>query len=147
MDKKENLFRRAGSFSLTERKQIVQEYLTGNINKSDLWFKHTGSYKEHGNINRWLIQLGMSPQYCKYDSRSEKRATFEQPNCITLSKQQPKSSEDPKSPTVEELQQQVEALKAELEMEKLRREGYEIMIDIAENQLNIPIRKKSSTKQ
>lgn len=34
-----------------------------------------------------------------------------------------------------------------LELERLRSRGFEVMIDVAEKQLNIPIRKKVGTKQ
>ena len=147
MDKNENLFRRAGSFSMAERETIVKEYLSGAISKSDLWFKYTGSYKEHGNINRWLTQLGLQPQYCKYDSRREKSANFELPNSSTLPKEESTGSEGSTNPSIEELQKKLTALKAELETEKLRTEGYQLMIEIAERQFNIPIVKKSDTKR
>ena len=147
MDKKENLFRRAGSFSMAEREQIVKEYLSGAISKSEVWFKHTGSYKEHGNINRWLTQLGLRPQYCKHDFRREKSGNIAFPNFDTLPKKESTDSGASNAPSIEELQEQLAALKSELETEKLRSEGYQLMIEIAEKQFNIPIVKKSDTKQ
>ncbi|MEX2396857.1 MAG: hypothetical protein WD491_07525, partial [Balneolales bacterium] len=48
--------------------------------------------------------------------------------------------------TPEQLQKQIKELEKQLEMARLKAEGYEIMIDIAENELNIPIRKKPDTK-
>lgn len=51
------------------------------------------------------------------------------------------------APGSETLEQENARLRKELEREKLRREGLEIMIDIAENELKIPIRKKSGAKQ
>ena len=47
----------------------------------------------------------------------------------------------------ETLEQENARLRKELEREKLRSEGLEIMIDIAEKELRIPIRKKSGAKQ
>jgi len=41
----------------------------------------------------------------------------------------------------------IKSLEKALEMEKLRSRGFEVMIDVAEKQLNIPIRKKAGTKQ
>jgi len=41
----------------------------------------------------------------------------------------------------------IKSLEKALELEKLRSRGYEVMIDVAEKQLNIPIRKKAGTKQ
>jgi transposase-like protein len=46
-----------------------------------------------------------------------------------------------------ELELENKRLKEELAMEQLRVRALNIMIDIAENQLNVPIRKKSGTKQ
>jgi transposase-like protein len=48
---------------------------------------------------------------------------------------------------VEELQQKIDALQKQLEWEKLRSEALDTMIDIAEKNLNIPIRKKPGAQQ
>lgn len=42
---------------------------------------------------------------------------------------------------------ELKKLRKALELEKLRSEGYRHMIELAEKQFNIPIRKKSGTKQ
>ncbi|MEI9943060.1 MAG: hypothetical protein WDN26_02465 [Chitinophagaceae bacterium] len=53
-----------------------------------------------------------------------------------------------KKPKVKEvLSDEVAALKKELEKERLRNKLLTAMIDIAEEQLKIPIRKKSGTRQ
>ena len=49
-----------------------------------------------------------------------------------------------KSP--EELQQEILQLHKQLEITQLKAEGYELMIEIAEKELKIPIRKKFDTK-
>ncbi|HET9571159.1 MAG TPA: hypothetical protein VFP20_07110 [Bacteroidales bacterium] len=41
----------------------------------------------------------------------------------------------------------IKSLEKALEQEKLRSRSFEVMIDVAEKQLNIPIRKKAGTKQ
>ena len=54
----------------------------------------------------------------------------------------------PPSPGAKEsLEDEVKRLRRELELEKLRSEGLEIMIDIAEKEFKIPIRKKPGAKQ
>jgi len=53
----------------------------------------------------------------------------------------------PPAPGSETLEQENARLRKELELAKLRIEGLEIMIDIAENELKIPIRKKPGAKQ
>jgi transposase-like protein len=49
--------------------------------------------------------------------------------------------------TSQEKYLKIKSLEKALELEKLRSRGFEVMIDVAENQLNIPIRKKAGTKQ
>lgn len=51
-----------------------------------------------------------------------------------------------KSTDPKELEKKIHQLQKELEDAKLKVEGYEIMIDIAEKEFKIPIRKKSDTK-
>ena len=48
--------------------------------------------------------------------------------------------------TAQELHNKIKELEKQLEMARVKAEGYEIMIDIAESELNIPIRKKRDTK-
>jgi transposase-like protein len=48
---------------------------------------------------------------------------------------------------VEELQKKIAALEKQLEWEKLRSEALDTMINIAEKNLNIPIRKKPGAQQ
>lgn len=137
MDKKEKDFRRAGSFSIAEREAIIKDYLSSGLTKSEIWNKYTGSSQEHGNINRWMLQLGMEPSYLKYDFRREKKVSF----VVEIPQILPKEEKSP-----EELRKELETLKKELETTKLKAEGYELMIEIAEKELKIPIRKKSNTK-
>lgn len=47
----------------------------------------------------------------------------------------------------EALQKRIADLEKALAFEKMRSRGFEVMIEIAETELNIPIRKKSGTKQ
>ena len=48
--------------------------------------------------------------------------------------------------TEQELQARIKELERRLEDEQLRSEGYSRIIDIAEKEYNIPIRKKPNTK-
>lgn len=58
-----------------------------------------------------------------------------------MSKQQGESDE------IGRLKAELALLKRELEDERLRREAYELMIKIAEEEFNIPIEKKSGVKR
>lgn len=52
-----------------------------------------------------------------------------------------------KTMSPEDQLKELKKLRKALELEKLRSEGYRHMIELAEKQFNIPIRKKSGTKQ
>ena len=45
-------------FSYEERKLIVEEYLSSGCKKQDIWKKYTGQEEEHGQLLRWIRQLG-----------------------------------------------------------------------------------------
>ena len=54
------------------------------------------------------------------------------------------SDDNPQDP--KDLQKRIKELERQLENAQLKAEGYELMIEIAEKELKIPIRKKSDTK-
>lgn len=140
MDKQKNSqFRQAGSFTLEERRQIISEYLESGVTKSAIWFKYTGDKDEHGNINRWMRQLGLVP-IVKDQYRFGKKCSILPPQSFVVVRKEEKEL------STEELKKRIKDLQQQLETAQLKAEGYEIMIDIAEKELNIPIRKKSGTK-
>lgn len=57
------------------------------------------------------------------------------------------SQESTEPSDVEALKKEIARLKKELAHESLRAKAFDTMIDLAEKQFNIPIRKKSGTKQ
>ena len=52
-----------------------------------------------------------------------------------------------KEVTQDDLLKKIAALEKQLEWEKLRADALDIMINVAEEKLNIPIRKKSGSRQ
>jgi hypothetical protein len=50
--------RSSSSISETERREIIKEYLKGGRTKVDIWRQYTGNHEEHGQITRWMRQLG-----------------------------------------------------------------------------------------
>ena len=67
---------------------------------------------------------------------------------LTTDKLLPLMSNKPSQPgtTEKELHARIKELERRLEDEQLRSEAYSRVIDIAEKEINIPIRKKSNTK-
>ncbi|MBR2866429.1 MAG: helix-turn-helix domain-containing protein [Alistipes sp.] len=84
-------------------------------------------------VHRWITKFAPEYQYILLSNMSRK------------SKEQPKivSQDD----EVQALQAEIKRLQKQLEMAEIRAEVYDKMIDIAEATFNIPIRKKSGTKQ
>ena len=64
-----------------------------------------------------------------------------------LSDTSQKPEVDSKELTLSEALKEIKRLKKALDLEKIRSAGYSHMIELAEQQFNIPIRKKSGTKQ
>ena len=141
MDKNKSLkIRAAGSFSLEERRAIVNEYLSGNYTKTAIWRKYTSQEQEHGYITRWMRQLGLADQNKITFRMGEKNVNF-----VTKASFLPLANAD-SNKTPEQLQAEIRALKKQLESAELKAEGYRLMIEIAEKEFKIPIRKKPNTK-
>lgn len=130
--------RTGGSLSWEEREAMVKEYLSGQYTKVEIWKKYTGQNEEHGQLLRWMRDLG----YVSERMPNERSQKF-----LTLRRQAPQILEnlnDDTNPV--DLQKRIKELEKQLEVTRLKAEGYEIMIKIAEKELKIPIRKKSDTK-
>lgn len=121
-------------FSWEERKLIVEEYLLTGKQKREIWEKYTGKKEEKGNLLRWLRDLGYSDPY--------KGSKLVRPNSDTMAKSKKDSSLE-----AVQLQAKIKELEKALLNSELRATAYETMIEIAEKELKINIRKKSNTKQ
>jgi hypothetical protein len=121
--------RSASSISEAERREIIEEYLKGGRTKADIWRQYTGNYEEHGAITKWMRRLG-------YLERIP-------PPKVYLPSMPPTNK--PQS-SVEELQHKIKQLERQLLDSQLKEEAYRRMIDIAEKELKVSIRKKPNTK-
>lgn len=125
--------RTVASLSWEERASMIKDYLTGQYSKVEIWKRYTGQDNEHGKILDWMRKLG-------YISDQRKVQSIKSNNPVSLIMSQ-KPSDDPV-----ELLRRIKELEKQLESSQLKAEGYELMIEIAEKELKIPIRKKSGTK-
>ena len=126
-------------FTDEEKHQIIQEMLSTQTTKQAIWKKYTGRDHEHGKIINWMRQLG-------YDSEmSFRRFNFE-PNLKSMAQKKPEKID--KKPDKEniELKRRIADLEKQLKDAELKAIAYSTMIDIAEKELKIPIRKKFDTK-
>ncbi|MDP4206171.1 MAG: transposase [Bacteroidota bacterium] len=107
------------------KRQVVHEYLSTNCSYSELRRKYNIQGKSC--ISDWILRFVEKPK---------------SPQEITMSE---KSAE--KSVREVELEARLTKLEKELAYERFRVTALDTMIDIAENELKISIRKKSGTKQ
>lgn len=121
-------------YSLELKHQICKDHIENGLRLRDCVKKYNLS--SHSLVHDWLRQLG----YVAGKERQTRSVYIGVENYNTL----PGKSKN-KQPLTQE-QQQIELLKRELEDAKLQAEGYRRMIEIAESELKIPIRKKLNTK-
>jgi uncharacterized protein with PIN domain len=117
---------------------MIKEYLTGNYSKVEIWKKYTGQSVEHGKMLHWMRMLGYSEKIENPIKRDLSSGFIRQEQPILATKDNPQDPRD--------LQKRIKELERQLENAELKAEGYELMIEIAEKELKIPIRKKSDTK-
>ena len=132
-------FRNAGSFTISERHEIIQEAMTSVHSKVEIWKKHTGSNEEHGNIFRWMRQLGYST-----DNLS-RRITFGGNNSL-MTKKQATTTKTEESFEILQLKKRIYELETQLKDAEMKAIAFSTMVDIAEKEFKIPIRKKLNTK-
>jgi transposase-like protein len=99
--------------------KVVNEFLTGQISKEAVRRKYGIGGK-----------TTVSQLICKFEGEKPKRL-------FMIEKREK---------TKEQLELEIEQLKHELEYEKLKSEAFDTMIDIAEEQFKISIRKESGAK-
>jgi hypothetical protein len=126
--------RASSAISESERREIIEEYLKGGRTKQEIWQHYTGKMEEHGQIIRWMRQLGY------LENSLPARPLPVRPLSLPI---MPSSKPQP---STEELQKKIKQLEQQLLDSQLKEEAYRRMIDIAEKELKVSIRKKLNTK-
>ena len=127
-------FRVLPSYSEEFKRKIIKEILTGKYSKKEI----VNLYNLRWNtIQRWLNKFGQSVIL----EEGIKTITLKKYNNVS------RKNKITESEKVIELREQIKQLKKELEDAELKAELYDKMIEIAEEQFKIPIRKKYVTKR
>lgn len=120
--------RAKNNYSNEEKLGMIQEYLTTPVSMEYMCNKyHIG----HSTIPRWMSIFGIA-------------MPNQAPSQVTMPQNQ-KMQETPVS--TESLEAKLKDLQAELDREKLKNLALTTMIEVAEEELHIDIRKKAGTKQ
>ena len=140
MDKKTESKRRViqgKDFTWKEREAIVKDYFTSGCSKRDIWEKYTGQRKEDGQLLGWIRKLG----YEKLDPKTNKKRKIITEIDMADTPDFPENNFE-----MLKLKKRISELENELKESNMRAISYWTMIDIAEKEFKISIRKKYNTK-
>lgn len=121
-------------FSDHEKKLIIEDYLSGSETKQAVYSHYTGYPAENGKITTWMRKFGIEDKFVKntnFDSMPKKKKVKEQ------------SSEDFE---MLKLKKRIAELEKQLQTAEMKAIAFSTMVDVAEKEFNIPIRKKHNTK-
>lgn len=117
------------------KKKIVAEYLESELTKREILDKY--GIKANSAIQKWMRNLGITDPYAKKDYLGLT-------NTNRLKKKKPEASEAELENFA--LSKRIRELEKQLGEEKIRSEMYARVIEIAEKDYKLNIRKKSDTK-
>jgi hypothetical protein len=125
-------------FSYDEKRIIIEDFLQSKETKQAIWEKYGGTGSECGRIVRWMRQIGYLPDPIKKDATF----VFQKDPMSNLKKAKETYSHFEYS----KLQKRIEELEEQLLESELQAIAFHTMVDIAERELNISIKKKFNTK-
>ena len=124
-------------FSEKEKREIVEYFLKSGGTTISIWKKYTGRTKGEYQIKRWMHKYGYE------DKRTAKSYIFEtNPNVM---ENNDIFSEDD-SFEILQLKKRVADLEKQVHDSEMKAVAFSTMVDLAEKEFNIPIRKKYNTK-
>ncbi|MBK7882808.1 MAG: hypothetical protein IPJ81_16870 [Chitinophagaceae bacterium] len=123
-------------FSDAEKELIIKEYLSYPTTKQAIWEKYTGRKKENGLIVKWMRRLG-------YDVNGCQRRVISFAERLSMSKRSIHSLEGGDA-QIKELEVRIKQLEQQLKEAEQKAVAFSTMIDVAEQQLKVPIRKSST---
>lgn len=141
MDKnKRKIIQKKGKhYSETERHAIIREMLKNNWTKQYAWELYTGEVEERGQLMRWMRKLGYVKEI------RHKKFNFG-PKIKLMRNKDAGAPSDGESFEVLQLKKRIVELEKQLKDAEMKAIAYSTMVDIAEKQFNIPIKKKFNTK-
>ena len=125
-------------FTEEEKHELIHDYISSGLTKGFIWRKYTGK-SDHGLLLKWMRDLG----YLSHDSQLS--SSFASPQTKMPSN---KTSPQPEDQDFEMLQlkKRIQDLEKQLKEAELKAIAFSTMVDIAEKEFKIPIRKKYNTK-
>lgn len=121
-------------FSDHEKKLIIEDYLSGNETKQSVYTHYTGYASENGKILMWMRKFGIEDKFRKNG------------NFVRMPKQNKETSPTSDDFETLKLKKRIAELEKQLQTAEMKAIAFSTMVDIAEKEFNIPIRKKHNTK-
>ena len=121
-------------FSDYEKKLIIEDYLSGNETKQSVWSRYTCYPGETGKIIMWMRKFGIEDKFVK-------NTNFE-----IMPKQKKNKEQSSEDFETLQLKKRIAELEKQLQTAEMKAIAFSTMVDIAEKEFNIPIRKKHNTK-
>lgn len=139
MDKKSKrkLGQRVGGsiyFTDREKLEILKDYLSSNESKNAIYYKYTGRRNEHGTLLRWMRKFGIEDKYTPHNQFRP------------MADHSTDNEDVSKDFETLKLKKRIEDLEQRLKDAEMKSIAMSTMVDIAERELNISIRKKYATK-
>lgn len=125
-------------FTVEEKHALIKDYLSSGLSKEQFCRMRLGK-PDHGLMLKWMRNLGYvaenSENYRKIVSQNE-----------LMPKNNSKLTDTEESFEMLQLKKRIQALEAQLKEAELKAIAFSTMVDIAEKEFKIPIRKKYNTK-
>lgn len=121
-------------FSDQEKRLIIEDYLSDDETKQQVYKRYTGREDEKGKITSWMRSLGIEDKFKKninfdFMPKRKKEVEVESDDFELL-----------------KLKKRIEELEKQLQNSEMKAIAFSTMVDIAEKEFNISIRKKHNTK-
>jgi transposase-like protein len=127
-------------FTEEEKRVLIEDYLQSGCSKREIWRKYTGHDLEHGHLLRWMRSLGYTT------SGTGKKANFISNKKSGMPKNKSVENTTAEGFEVLQLKKRIATLEASLKDAEMKAIAFSTMVDIAEKEFNIVIKKKYSTK-
>ncbi len=127
-----------GCFTDQEKHEVINDYLSSGLSKELIWRKYTGK-SDHGALLGWMRDLGYVEQR-RPISRNFAVTTFK------MSKKKTQSHPVDQDFETLQLKKRILELEKQLKDAEMKAIAFSTMVDIAEKEFKIPIRKKYNTK-
>lgn len=126
-------------FTDSEKHHMIQELLSTGCTKAEIWQKYTGKYGDHGEMLRWMRKLG-------YNTTVKCRISKFDSNPIEMAKEKKKENQSIEDFEGLQLRKRIAELENQLKDAEMKAIAFSTMVDIAEKEFNISIRKKYNIK-